>query len=183
MAVKNISRNTLILLLLIAGMLGCTNTNKKQVDMKSAQQEEAAIRALEDRFVAAFNSGDIDAIMKNYVPDNSFVLFDIVPREEYIGANAYRKAWAEMFTHFQAHPKISIIDISIIVDGDVGFGYCFQHLTGTDIAGHPVDRIVRVTDGYRKINGNWLIAHEHISVPVDFKTGKLVPLTKPVRTK
>jgi ketosteroid isomerase-like protein len=37
---------------------------------------------------------------------------------------------------------------------------------------------VRVTAGYRKIGGNWLIAQEHISVPVDFATGKAVPFKK-----
>jgi hypothetical protein len=28
---------------------------------------------------------------------------------------------------------------------------------GTNAQGHLVDRTVRVTDGYRKIGGNWLI--------------------------
>lgn len=31
---------------------------------------------------------------------------------------------------------------------------------------------VRVTDGYKKINGQWLISHEHVSVPVDLATMK-----------
>jgi hypothetical protein len=31
---------------------------------------------------------------------------------------------------------------------------------------------VRLTDAYRKINGNWLIVHEHVLVPVDLDTGK-----------
>jgi ketosteroid isomerase-like protein len=43
---------------------------------------------------------------------------------------------------------------------------------GADSQGRPIDRTVRVTDGYRKIGGNWLIVLEHISVPVDLKTGK-----------
>ena len=143
--------------------------------MTITNSEEAAVRSLMDNFVAAFNSGDVDAIMKNYVPDNSFVLFDVVPRQEYMGAEAYRKAWTEMFTHFKGKPKIAITELSVIVGGNVAFGHSFQHLTGTDLQGHPIDRWVRVTDGYRKIGGNWLIAHEHISVPVDFKTGKAAP--------
>lgn len=142
---------------------------------KITNKEEAAIRSLMESFVAAFNSGDVDEIMKHYVPDNSFVLFDIVPRQEYIGAEAYRKAWTEMFTHFKGKPKIAITELAITVDGNVAFGHSFQHVTGTDPQGHPVDRWVRVTDGYRKIGDHWLIAHEHISVPVDWRTGKLVP--------
>jgi hypothetical protein len=29
-----------------------------------------------------------------------------------------------------------------------------------------------VTDDYRKVNGKWLIAVEHISVPVNYVTGQ-----------
>jgi hypothetical protein len=48
----------------------------------AAPDDEAAIRALEDRFAAAFNAGDVNAIMKSYVPNQSLVVFDLVaPRE------------------------------------------------------------------------------------------------------
>jgi len=140
--------------------------------VRTTSDDEAAIRALEDKFTAAFNAGDIDAIMKSYVPDKSFVIFDVVPRKEYRGADIYRKDWEEFFSHFKGTPKITITELTITVDGNVGFSYSFQRITGTDIQGHPVDRTVRVTDGYRKIGGNWLIALEHVSVPVDLATGQ-----------
>lgn len=188
-------KSALLLLFITIQTFGSAQTKKEQ-DMKTARvrymvndadpavtasdtSDEAAIRALEDRFAAAFNAGDIDAIMKNYVPDKSFVLFDVVPRKEYLGADAYRKAWVEMFSRFKGAPKITITDLSITVDGNVGFGHSFMTVTGTDMEGHSIDRTVRVTDGYRKIGGNWLIVHEHISVPVDFSTGNLVPVAKP----
>jgi len=132
----------------------------------TASDDETAIRTLEDRFVAAFNAGDIDGIMKNYVPDKSLVIFDVVPREEYRGADTYRKDWVDMFSHFNGTPKIAITDLEITVDGDVAFSHSFQRVTGTDKQGHAVDRRVRVTDGYRKIGGNWLIVLEHVSVPM-----------------
>lgn len=142
----------------------------------SPSDDTAAIRALEDKFVAAFNAGDIDAIMKNYIPDESLVVFDVVPRKEYLGADAYRKDWEDFFSHFKGRPKIAITDLGITVDGNLGFSHSFQHVTGTDLQGHSVDRMVRVTDGYRKIGGNWLIVLEHVSVPVDMKTGKAATL-------
>ncbi|HEY6901716.1 MAG TPA: nuclear transport factor 2 family protein [Puia sp.] len=134
--------------------------------------DQTAIRVLEGNFVASFNSGDVDAIMKNYVADSSLIVFDVVPRKQYRGADAYREDWIEFFTHFSGRPKIEISDLGITVDGNAGFGHSFQHITGTDRRGRPVDRWVRVTDGYRKVEGKWLIAMEHISVPVDLATGK-----------
>lgn len=141
--------------------------------------DEAAIRALADNFVKAFNSGNIDSIMMNYLPGKTFVLYDVVPRKEYLGADVYREAWTEMFTHFEDRPKITISDLRITANGNVGFGNCFMHVTGKGRHGGPVDRWVRVTNGYLKTDGKWLIALEHISVPVDFATGKWVPVTKP----
>lgn len=147
--------------------------------MSTVADDKAAIRALMDRFAAAFNTGDIEAIMENYVDDESFILFDVVPRQDFRGADLYREAWKEMFSRFEGRPKIGIVGAGITVEGSVGFSYCFMHVTGTGKQGGPVDRWVRVTDGFRKIDGKWLIALEHISVPVDFATGKLVPVTKP----
>jgi len=140
--------------------------------MAAASDDKAAIRALEEKFSAAFNAGDIDGIMKNYVQDESLVVFDVVPRKQSHGADAYRKDWQDFFSHFKGTPKISITDLGITVEGNIGFSHSIQHIVGTDTQGHPVDRTVRVTDGYRKIGGNWLIAMEHVSVPVDLKTGK-----------
>lgn len=147
--------------------------------MKTVKDDEVAIRELMDRFAVAFNSGDIEAIMENYIPDESFVIFDLVPRKEYRGADTYREDWVDMFSHFKGKPKIIITDLGITVDGNVGFGYSFQRVTGTDKQGIPINRTVRVTDGYRKIGNNWLIALEHISVPVNLRTGKADFTSKP----
>ncbi|HEY6977232.1 MAG TPA: nuclear transport factor 2 family protein [Chitinophagaceae bacterium] len=140
--------------------------------MTTVKDDEAAIRALEDRFASALSTGDVDGIMKNYIPGKSLVVFDVVPRKEYLGADAYRKAWIDFFTHYKSPPKLSITDLAITVEGNLAFSHSFMHVTGTDMQGHPVDRTVRVTAGYRKIKSNWLIVHEHISLPVDLATGK-----------
>jgi len=140
--------------------------------MKKISDDEAAIRTLEDKFAVAFNAGDVDAMMKNYIADKSLVVFDVVPPRQHLGADAYRKAWLGFFSHFNGIPKIAITDLVITVEGNLGFSHSIQHVTGTDIQGHSIDRTVRVTDGYRKIGGNWLIVLEHVSVPVDLTTGK-----------
>ncbi|MFD0749817.1 YybH family protein [Mucilaginibacter calamicampi] len=142
--------------------------------MKTIEGDEELIKKLTENFVAAFNSGNVDAMMSNYVPDESFVIFDVVPRAEYCGAEVYRGYWLEMFSHFEGKPHLSIKDQGITVGGDAGFGYSFQHVTGKSKQGDEVNRTVRVTNGYRKIGDNWLIALEHVSIPVDLKTGMAV---------
>jgi ketosteroid isomerase-like protein len=145
----------------------------------AAPDDEVAIRALEERLAAAVNAGDVNAIMKNYVPDQSLVVFDVVPPRQYLGAEAYRKDWVDFLAIFKGPPKYDITDLAIVAEGNLGFSHSIQRVQGTDTKGQPLDLTVRVTDGYRKIGGNWLIVLEHVSVPVDLTTGKPDLSSKP----
>ena len=80
--------------------------------------DEAKIRALEAQFAAAFNAKDADAIMKVYVPNESLVVFDVVPPRQYVGANAYRKDWQDFFAHVKGPLKFEISDLGITTDGN-----------------------------------------------------------------
>ena len=44
------------------------------------------------------------------------------------------------------------------------------HSTGTLATGNEVDYWVRTTNAFRRVDGNWLITHEHVSLPVDLRT-------------
>jgi ketosteroid isomerase-like protein len=52
-------------------------------------------------------------------------------------------------------------------------------MTGTLKGGQKSEVWLRVTSGLRRINGRWLIIHDHISAPADFATGKAVLDLKP----
>ena len=125
------------------------------------------------------NAADVNAIMKSYVPDRSLVVFDIVPPREYLGADAYRRDWMEFLHLFKGVPKFEITDLGVTVEGNLGFSHSIQRVAGTSTNGQPIDITVRVTDGYRKIGGDWLIVLEHVLVPVDLATGKPDLSSKP----
>jgi ketosteroid isomerase-like protein len=146
---------------------------------RAASADEAGLRALESQFAAAVNAKDVSAIMKVYVPDESLVVFDVTPPRQYVGAKAYAKDWTDFIGTFKGPLKFEISDLSVSAAGRMGFGHSIQHVTGTNTKGQPVDITVRVTDVYRKINGNWLVVHEHVSVPVDLDTGKPDLASKP----
>ena len=145
----------------------------------AAGGDEEKIRALEAQFAAAFNAKDVNAIMKVYVPGNSLVVFDVVPPRQYVGAQAYRKDWENLFAMFKGPIKFDISDLSVKADRTLAYSHSIQHLTGTDAGNHTIDLTVRVTDVYRKIKGQWLIEHEHVSVPVDLDSGKPDLASKP----
>jgi ketosteroid isomerase-like protein len=145
----------------------------------AASADEASLRALESRFAAAVNAKDVSAIMKVYVPDESLVVFDVTPPRQYVGSKAYAKDWTDFIGTFKGPMKFEISDLSVSADGRMGFGHSIQRVTGINTKGQQVDFTVRVTDVYRKINGNWLIVHEHVSIPVDLDTGKPDLASKP----
>ena len=145
----------------------------------ASSRDEAAIRALEAQFGKAFNAKDIDAIMKVYVPDDSLLVFDVVPPRQYAGAKAYRKDWEGFLAMFKGPVKFELSDLHVFASGTTGYGYSIQRISGSDAKGQPFDLTTRVTDGYRKVKGQWLIAHEHISVPVDLESGKPDLTSKP----
>ena len=147
--------------------------------IQAASSDEASVRALESRFAAAVNAKDVGAIMKVYVPSESLVVFDVVPPRQYVGAKAYAKDWTDFLGMFKGPLKFEVSDLSVTVGRTMGFGHSIQRITGTDTKGQQVDLTVRVTDVYRKIDGNWLVVHEHISVPVDLDTGKPDLSSKP----
>jgi ketosteroid isomerase-like protein len=147
--------------------------------VQATPEDEASIKALEKRFVDAVNAKDVDAIMKAYVPDESLLVFDVIPPRQYVGAKAYAKDWADFFGFFKGPLKFEMTDLSVTADGTIGYSHSIQRVTGTNTKDQAIDLIVRVTDVYRKINGNWLIVHEHVSIPVDLDTGKPDPLSKP----
>jgi ketosteroid isomerase-like protein len=137
-----------------------------------AAAAKAEIQALEDRFAAAFNAKDLDGIMKVYEPGPNLFVFDVAPPRDYVGWDAYRRDWQNFLGTFKGPIKVTVSDLDIFADGTMGYSHSIQHVTGTDTKGKAIEFAVRVTDVYRKIGGAWLIVHEHVSVPVNFDTGK-----------
>lgn len=142
-------------------------------------KEEGEIRGLEQRFAAAFKAKDVNAIMAVYVPDQSLFIFDVVPPRQYVGADAYRKDFENFFAAYPGPVEFELNDLEIVAGGNVAFSHSIQHVVLTDKDGKKTDVTARVTDGYRKVNGKWLIVLEHVSVPVDLDTGKADLSSKP----
>ena len=141
--------------------------------------DQAEIKALEERLAKAVAAKNVDAIMESYVADESLHVFDVIPPRQYVGAKAYRKDWSDFLSMFDGPITFELSDLAVTTAGTMAYGHCVQHMSGTDKKGKKIDLTVRVTDVYRKANGKWLIVHEHVSVPVDFENGKPDMSSKP----
>jgi ketosteroid isomerase-like protein len=144
-----------------------------------ATDDKAAIEALEQQYIKAFNAKDVNEIMAIYAPGDQLFVFDAVPPREYPSWEAYKKDWEALFAAYPGPITNTMAELSITVVGPVAYARHVEagHFTRKD--GTGVDVVARVTDVFRKLNGKWLIVQEHVSFPVDIDSGKADLLSKP----
>jgi ketosteroid isomerase-like protein len=130
-------------------------------------REDAQIRERIDTLAQALRTKDIDALMAHYAAD--VVTFDLMPLQS-PSADAYRKNFEAWFGSVQGPIDYEIRHLRIAMSGDVAFCYHLARVQSTRKSGEKNDYWVRVTAGLRKMNGGWMVTHEHISVP--FKNGE-----------
>lgn len=138
---------------------------------------EADIRQLIDKLVEAVRTMDLEGVNSIYAPD--IVSFDIVPPLQHVGAEAKWKNWVDVFTAYQRPLGYQTRDLAIVVGDDMAFGYSLNRISGTLKNGNSSDYWVRWTACFRKIDGSWLIAHDHVSVPIDVQSGRALLDLKP----
>jgi len=139
--------------------------------------DKAAIESLYKGFNDAFNKKDANAIMAFYAPD--IFVFDVIPPRQYVGWDAYKKDWQDVFASMPGPIENVVSDLHITIVGSVAYTHYIEDGSMTDKDGKKLHMVVRATDVLRKSNGKWLIVQEHNSFPVDMETGQADMLSKP----
>jgi ketosteroid isomerase-like protein len=153
-----------------AGLLvsGCFKEQPRNDAAASAKQ----IQQLFDHWAKAFEAKDVNGVMAMYAPGAALTAYDIVPPLQFKGGDAYRKDYADFFAQFDGPIQVELADDHIVAGSDTAFAYGLERLTGKLTNGKPVDMWLRYTEGLKRIDGQWRVVHEHISVPIDMATGK-----------
>lgn len=130
---------------------------------------EADVRALLDTWSEAIRRKDIDRLMSVYSPN--IVYFDLVPPLQITGSAAARRNFLRWFDGWQSSIGQEIRDLNVVTSGDIANAYMLIRASGTLKSGQEVGYWVRATVCCQRSEQTWLITHEHISLPVDFKSG------------
>jgi ketosteroid isomerase-like protein len=123
---------------------------------------ETQIKKLVENWALAVRNNSMEEVLAHHSPD--IVMYDVPEPFQSRGIGAYRKTWDLFF----ANTKPGVFDIqelNIIADENVAF--CFASMKCCDKSDTPdfVDLPFRLTIGLRKINNQWIIVHEHHSIP------------------
>jgi uncharacterized protein (TIGR02246 family) len=140
------------------------------VPTKSKVTNEAQIRRIIENWAKAICDKDINRRLTNYAPD--VLLFDVVNPLQYNGSDAVRKRAEEWFSSFQGPIGFEQRNLSITASDDVAVSHSLNRVNATKTDGQKIDMWWRSTICFRKIDGEWMVTHEHNSVPFDVNTGK-----------
>jgi uncharacterized protein (TIGR02246 family) len=122
-----------------------------------ANPDEAEIRELVESWAQAVRNVDMEGVLARHTAD--IVMLDVPVPLQSKGLEAYRKTWELFFKYSQGGPNaFNIIEMEVVADRTVAF--C-QAILGI------LDSRLRLTIGLRKEDGEWRIAHEHHSYPVE----------------
>ena len=126
-----------------------------------AETADAEIRTLIDHWARSIRDKDVEGVMAHYAADS--VTFDLAPplvstRVDAQGLEAWFASWRGPIGY-------EIRDLHVTAGDGAAFCRSLARLSGTTIDGVKNDVWFRLTLCFRKIRGDWKIAHQHESVP------------------
>lgn len=132
---------------------------------------ESEVSALLDSRVEACREKDIDRLMSLYSSD--IVYFDVVPPLQFTGSDAVRSNFVRWFKEYEGPIGLETRELNIAISGDVAFANMLHLDKGNrNLSEQQSERgfWLRSTVCCKRSNNKWLITHEHISLPVDFRS-------------
>ncbi len=125
--------------------------------------DEAAIRKLVEDWARAVRAKDLEGILANHSPE--ILMFDVPPPLASKGIDAYRKTWDLFFSWSDDPVVFDFNEMAITAGNDVAYLTALMRCAGGETNGERIKLEFRLTIGLRKINGQWIVMHEHHSIP------------------
>jgi ketosteroid isomerase-like protein len=128
-------------------------------------KEEVAIRNLVENWASAVRQKDLDVILRNHSPN--MLMFDVPPPLASRGLEAYKKTWGLFFSWAHDPVVFDIREMNVTAGDDVAFVTALMRCAGRGPNEPDIELDFRLTIGLRKIDDQWVVVHEHHSVPAD----------------
>lgn len=128
--------------------------------------DQATFRKLIDGYCAAWSSGNLDAAAKFYAKDKGLVFYDLAPFS-YHSWDEYREGvQKEFFANMVSANLTAGKDLKVTRRGTIAWTTVPMHFSEKTKDGKNIDKEVRYTGIWEKRGANWVLVHEHLSVPL-----------------
>jgi uncharacterized protein (TIGR02246 family) len=116
---------------------------------------EDQIRTLVENWAAAVRAKDLEGAVAHHTGD--IVMFDVPLPLQSHGVEEYRKTWELFFANNGGGPgSFEVTDLRIAASDAIAYCHALLKI---------FESTARLTMGFRKEKGQWLVAHEHHSYP------------------
>ena len=132
-------------------------------EKQNVPDEGATVRDLIETWADAVRRKDYEGILRSHTAD--FVMFDVPPPFKSVGLDAYRKTWDVFYSWSSDRVRFEIQEMDVTAGADVAFAFASMRCEGPGSDGTPEALDFRLTICLRKVDGQWMISHEHHSVP------------------
>jgi ketosteroid isomerase-like protein len=130
--------------------------------------DETAIAEIEREMASA---QAVEGVTRTW--DDDVVYYDIQPGGA-VGKEAATAMIAEQFRGVK-NLRTKILQMAVHAEGNIGYAFSTQNFISDVTTGGPaLNFIFRETDIFVKKEGKWRLVHQHLSVPVDFTSGRAV---------
>ena len=129
----------------------------------SQTTDETAIRELVENWARAVRVKNLNGILANHSPD--ILMFDVPPPVQSKGIEAYKNTWDPFFSWSRDFGVFDFTEMNITAGNDVAFVAALMRCAGAEANGNKIELEFRLTIGLRKIGGQWIVMHEHHSIP------------------
>lgn len=150
---------------------------KTDAPTSNASKDQIEIRELIDAWSRALCAKNLDGIMAGYA--NDVVVFEATPPHQLKGIEARKISWERCLPHFPDSMESQRRELEIKVIGDAAVAHCFHRVVGTGPDAETQHTWLRVTICYQRIDGKWMVIHEHVSVPFDPQTSMAAFIQEP----
>jgi uncharacterized protein (TIGR02246 family) len=117
--------------------------------------DEEQVRAVIDRWARAVQDRDLEGTLAQHAPD--IVMFDVPEPIQAKGLAEYKETWELFFPYSPGGPEsFRLRELRVVADSTLAFAHALLDV---------VDVRCRLTMAFRKVDGEWLIVHEHHSSP------------------
>ena len=131
--------------------------------MKANTETEAAVRAIVNKFMAAYEKRDIQGLMSLLSPDDDLFLFGTGIDEKRIGREQFKfqaeRDWSQteaLAFNFTSHHISAAGPVAWIASEGLGQG---------KVGGQKIEFPLRMTAVLEQRGGEWFLVQAHISLP------------------
>jgi ketosteroid isomerase-like protein len=128
---------------------------------RATSADEREIRELLDTWVLAIRKHDLDKVVRDRTTD--IVMFDVPEPLQLKGMEEYRDSW-RLYFGAEGSRTFQLQELKIHVAPTVAWAHAILRCEGV------TEATARLTIGFLKHSGSWVVAHEHHSGPMKLDT-------------